>query len=135
MNSELDPVEAEEVILGRIHRDHYNPSLPIPFLPVAFRPTVDDEDSLSVYRERFVASVAVATAGRTPGAYYVVRLAMSALRHLNLTVVPVPADLPGHAVIPELNRKRYETDKATLKRIQLELAKLAAQAIVLQPDG
>jgi hypothetical protein len=102
---------------------------------VAFKPTTDDEDGLSVYRERFVNPAAVAAAGRTPGAYYVVRVPMSALRQLNLTVVPVPADLPGHAVIPELNRKRYETDKASLKRIQLELAKLAAQALVLQPGG
>jgi len=75
----------------------------------------------------------VAADGRTPGSYFVARLAVSALKDLNLTVIPTPGDLPGHAVILELNRALYLRDKQRSKKLQFQLAQLASQAIVYRP--
>jgi hypothetical protein len=135
MSDEQDPVDVQENVLRRIHRDHFDATLPIPIRPAAFKPTESDQDGLSVYRERFVSPAEVAASGRTPGAYYVVRLSVQDLHRLNLTVVPVPGPLRGHAVIPELNRTFYEKEKQRSKNLQLQLARLASQAVVHQPDA
>lgn len=103
MSQGHDPVEEGEYVLRRIHKDHYNAALPAAVLRVAFQPSKSDVDGLSVCRERFITAAQLAGLGRAPGAYYVARLAVTALHDLSLTVIPAPrTDLPGHAVIPEL---------------------------------
>jgi hypothetical protein len=134
MSEEQLSVDVTEYVLRRIHKDHFDATLRIPFRPAAFKPTDSDRDGLSVYRERFVSPLDVAAAGRSPGAYYVVRLAVQDLQRLNLSVVATPGPLPGHAVIPELNRGFYEKEKQRSRDLQLELSRLASQAIVHRPD-
>jgi hypothetical protein len=134
MGEEQLPVDVMENVLRRIHKDHFDGSLRIPFRPAAFKPTESDSEGLSVYREQFVSPSEVASGGRTPGVYCVVRLAVQDLRELNLSVVPTPGPLPGHAVIPELNRGFYEAEKQRSKELQLELSRLASRAIVHRPD-
>jgi hypothetical protein len=134
MSEEQLPVDVTEYVLRRIHKDNFDATLRIPFRPASFKPTESDQDGLSVYRERFVSPFEVAATGRTPGAYYVVRLAVQDLQRLNLSVVPTPGPLPGHAVIPELNRGFYEKEKQRSRDLQLELSRLASQAIVHRPD-
>jgi hypothetical protein len=134
MSDEQLPVDLMENVLRRIHKDHFDGSLRIPFRPAAFKPTESDRDGLSVFRERFVSPCEVASGGRTPGVYFVVRLAVQDLRRLNLSVLPTPGPLPGHAVIPELNRPFYENEKQRSRDLQLELCRLASQAIVHRPD-
>jgi hypothetical protein len=134
MSDEAAPVDADEFVLRRIHKSYFDSRLPLPIQPVAFKPTESDVDGLSVFRERFVSPAEVAAAGRTPGAYHVARLAVRDLQALRLTVVPSPGELPGHAVLAELNRAFYEQDRAGAKLLQAALAKLASQGIVHQPS-
>jgi hypothetical protein len=133
-SEEQAPVDVTENVLRRVHKDHFDGTLRIPFRPAAFKPTESDQDGLSVYRERFVSPSEVASSGRIPGAYYVVRLAVQDLQRLNLSVVPTPGPLIGHAVIPELNRAFYQREKQRSKDLQLELCRLASRAIVHVPD-
>jgi hypothetical protein len=133
MIQEHDAVEASEYILRRIHKDHYNASLPAPVLRLAFQPSKADVDGLSVFRERFITAAELARLGRTPGAYYVARLLVAALHDLGLTIIPAPViGLPGHAIIPELNFSAYRQDKKRLDALQVQLARLAGSAIVHQ---
>jgi hypothetical protein len=132
--SKPEPVPAGEYVLRRIHRNDFDSNLPIPIKRPAFQPRLDDTDGLSVYCEKVISAAALAASGRSPGAYYVSRLAVADLHALNLTVVKVPGDLPGHAVIPEMTRAAYEADKRCSKDLQLKLATLASQTIVHSPS-
>ena len=136
MSQEEEPVGKDEFVLRRIHKDHFKPALATPVLRLAFQPTKWDVDGLSVCREKFITAAQLAAVGRTPGAYSVARLAVAALHALSLTAVPsARADLPGHAVIPELNFAAYRQDKKRLDAVQVEFARLASQAIVHQPSS
>jgi hypothetical protein len=73
--------------------------------------------------------------GRDPGNYCVVRLSLSELERLELTVVrdESPDAPPGHAFIPQITPAAYKRDKQRLKELTLELARLATENIVLRP--
>lgn len=138
MTEEHEPVTEQETVLRRIHQRFYDPHRTIPVQPEAFRPTERDEEGISVFRERFVtaAKVIAAIAEDKRSLYYVARLNVRDLRGLNLTVLPaVQSELPGHAIIPELNRTSYQQDKLRVKELQTKLAELASQAIVYQPSS
>jgi hypothetical protein len=140
MSDQSQPVEESEFILRRIHRQHYQEGADIPVLASGFRPTQQDTTGISVFRERFLAQTVDALASLAPekqGNYFLARLAVEDLRKLDLTVVPDPdyAGPPGHAVIPELSWQAYQQEKARLKEVHLELAKLASSAIVHKPSG
>jgi len=77
----------------------------------------------------------LAAAGRSPGFYYVARLAVKDLLALNLTMVSTPqlSELPGHVSVPELSYDSFRADKNKSKEIQRELAILAGRSIVYRP--
>jgi hypothetical protein len=104
---------------------------------VGFRPSEFDSAGLSVFRRRFISPAEVDAAGRKPGEYYIVSLSVKALFSLKLTVVPDEQEgsPPGHALIPELCFSAYQENKERLKDVQIELARLASQGIVLLPRG
>jgi hypothetical protein len=87
MSQEEDPVGEDAFVLRRIHKDHFKAALATPVLRLAFQPTKRDVDGLSVCRERFITAAQLAAVGRTPGAYYVARLAVAALNSLSLETV------------------------------------------------
>ncbi len=132
---ESAPLQPDETVLRRIHRSHCQAGLATQVQRVAFEPRRDENDGISVYRERFVSPAQVAAAGRKPPAEYLVaRLNVSDFLDMNLTVVPAPqADLPGHCVITELSWVAFQKDRAFSKRLQAALAALAGKAIVYQP--
>jgi hypothetical protein len=86
---EREPVDTEEHVYRRIHRDHYQPPA---VLVLAFRPNQNDATGISVFRERFVkpADILAPVDEAKRGNYYVARLAVRDLRRLGLTVVPEP---------------------------------------------
>lgn len=136
MSQEQDPVASTEYVLRRIHKSHFKDTLRTPILRLAFQPGKADSDGLSVYRELFVSAAEVAGMGRTPGAYYVARLAVAAIQALNLSVIADPqSGFPGHALIPELNLPAYQQDKPRLDPLQVELARLASLDIVHSPPS
>jgi len=134
---EHGPVQDDEFVYRRIHRNFYDASVPTLVRREAFRPSRNDDTGLSVFRAAFVQPVdTLANIDATKrNDYYVARIAVQDLHRRGLTVVPEPdpAGPPGHAVIPELSWQAYHADKQRLKQVQFELAKLASAAIVHQP--
>jgi len=129
------PVADEEFVLRRIHRNHVDRGPPLMIGLAAFRPTPEDTVGLSVYRENHVSPADVDASGRKPGEYYVARLSVRHLRDLGLSVIEdeQPQGPAGHALIPELSLSNYQQDKQKSRELQLQLAELALQNIVLVP--
>ena len=135
MNHGADSIAADEFLLRRVHQNHVDPGPPIVIGYVGFRPTPEDTQGLSVYREKFITAAEVAASGRKAGEYYVGRLSVAEVTSLGLTVI---ADEqangpPGHALIPELSFSAIQRDKRRLREAQVHLAALASQAIVQCP--
>jgi hypothetical protein len=137
MATAADPVNPGESILRRVHRQHFDPLLPLPIHFAAFRPTKDDTAGLAVFRETYLSPAGVAAAGRRPGECAVVRLAVADLARLGLRVVPdeLPKGPPGPALITELNVRDYSQDRQRWRDGLLELARLASLAIVHLPES
>jgi hypothetical protein len=134
---EHDPVGADEFVYRRIHRTFFDSSVQVPIQFPAFRPNQNDTTGISLFRAGFLqpADTLADIDPSKAGDYYVVRLAVSDLRRLGLTVVPEPLSggPPGHAVIQELTWATYQGRKQYCKPILVELAKLASADIVHQP--
>jgi hypothetical protein len=138
MEEEFQPVDDQEYVYRRIPQRFCNPDLPVPIPALAFRPNQNDTTGISVFRARFVqpAEILAGVDADRRNSYYIARLLVQDLRGLGVTVIPEPvAQGPaGHSVIPELSWKAYQVNKRGLREIQLKLAKLASQAIVLRPS-
>jgi hypothetical protein len=50
---ENEPVDDSELVYRRIHPNYFDPALPVPVEPEAFRPSRNDATGLSVVRARF----------------------------------------------------------------------------------
>jgi hypothetical protein len=137
MDHEASPVSDEEFVLRRIHQNHVDPGPPLVISLTAFRPTPEDTAGLSVYREKFVSPINVDVSGRKPGEYYVSRLSVRQLRHLGLSVIEDEQSQgpAGHALIPGLSLSAYQQDKRKARELQIHLAELAGQDIVLVPPS
>jgi len=138
VTDETDPVEFVELVLRRVLKkeDRINFSLPLPVDRLAFRPTKDDIDGISVFRELFCTPQQIADTGTNSLGYYVCRLRVSDILGLGLNVIPDPQQdqLSGHALIPELSYPNMKADKKKSKEFQFELAKLASLDICYSPD-
>ena len=137
MAADPDPVAAGEFVLRRIpdRLDFIAPAEPVAVAPAAFRPNPNDATGLSVYREGIsgVPELLAALPEAKRGGYAFARLAVADLAALGLTVVPEPAAVPGHAVIPELAWDNYCRNKPLLKEVIRRLAELAGAGIAYRP--
>ena len=139
MADDASPVQADEQVLRRVlfREDWYDPKLDVPIHRYAFQPMSQDSRGISVFRERFIAASDLAAAGPNPAGYIVAALDVEDIRSIDLgttrlSVVADPIeDLPGHALIPELNTT---TAKKLAKEMQARLAQLASRKIVYPPD-
>ena len=124
-------VPDDEYVLRRIPAVHLDPALRHPVAAaVAFRPTPNDMTGLSVYlASAYPGNPAGILADIQPeerrSTYSVVRIPVAAIRAVGLDVVVEEAELPGHAVIPQLTRAAREADKAWANHVQLLLAQAA----------
>ena len=109
-----DAIDHNEVILRRVpaRADYYNSTLPIPLIPIAFRPTCDDTDGISLFRERHISREELSATGRKPP-YLIARLKVADVVALGLTITQTPSDdgTPGHVIIPELSLRSYNANK------------------------
>jgi hypothetical protein len=136
MNPE-SPVDPSEFVLRRIpaNSNCYDPSLAVAIVAFAFRPTDEDVDGISLYRELFASAHDVASSGRKPASFYVVaRMKAADVLVLGLTLVPTPwiGNVAGHVSIPEINTRDYN-DKAKKPRIaefNRNLAILASKDVI-----
>ena len=133
---EQEPIQDDEFVYRRIHRNFYDANIPTCIRREAFRPNLNDDTGLSVFRAAFVqpADTLANVDVSKQNDYYVAQIAVQDLHRLGLTVVPEPdPNGPlGHAVIPELGWQAYLADKQRRKQVLVELAKRASAAIVHQ---
>jgi hypothetical protein len=142
MDAGSEPVPGDEFVLRRILMipDHYNPSLSVPVQTAAVRPTKNDTTGISVYREREYrdnpAGILAKVDESKRARYCIARVQIADLHALGLSVrtEQAPDDLPGHCVIPELNRPDYEKNRAALADQILGLAKLLGKDVVYRPS-
>ena len=130
MTDQTDPVSRGEWILRRVPYIEINgwidPQKHPPISNTAFKPTNDDHDGLSLFRELFITPQQIADRHRElkQKECYVIRIKASILLDIGITLSPNPIDdLPGHALIPELNTERYKSsDKALCLEIQTKIS-------------
>lgn len=113
--------------------------------PNAFEPRIKgrdiDHDGISLYREACLSTPAdiLATVPEAKRCEYaVVRVPVSLLKSLNLSVVIRPdSRVRGHVVIPELNAADYATDKARFTAVKERLAIVASEEgnILIRPSN
>ncbi|HXG08676.1 MAG TPA: hypothetical protein VNK04_02710 [Gemmataceae bacterium] len=145
MKAETDPITDDEFLLRRVRIERFRTDQ-IPIIsPNAFEPRIQgrdpDTDGISFYRAACLNEPDEILALLDPQRWRengIVRLSVSFLKSLNLSVVSKPdARVNGHVVIPELNSRDYQADKARFKPIMLKLAEEASkdENIVRRPDG
>lgn len=122
--------QARRFLLRRVPNGKYEVKSSIDILLTAFTPTQDDTDGVSVHFADEISPQDLAGTARNPDTTLVVRIPEQLLTNFGLTVVASQqaGDSPGHAVIPELNRTRYEASKAAKNAIKEIAAKLAREA-------
>jgi hypothetical protein len=125
-------------LLRTVPKDKYTLSSPIDVALTAFTPGNYDDDGLSVNFDDEITAEELVARSRKPESTIVVRIPESLFKSLGLTLVPThdPGDSPGHAIIPELNRGRYDSsaaEKQAIKVIAAKLAQAASQGIVHVP--
>lgn len=126
MKSEDEPITDEEWLFRRVWYDRLSPALS----PNAFEPRLKgrdrDSDGISLYRQAWLSEpsdVLVTIVPEKRHLYAIVRIPVSLLRSLNLSVVSkLDERVKGHVVIPELNADDYEADKARFTPIKIKLA-------------
>lgn len=107
--------------------------------PRAFHPRDDETTGISVFRLNCLSKPSDAlNALPDPEKrllYYIAGIPVTSLRLLGLTVVPDKIEqVPGHAVLQELNCDSWSADKATWKPKVEELARIASEQIVHSPE-
>lgn len=135
MKSEDDPIADEEWLFRRVRVEQFRTDkLPI-ISPNAFEPRIKgrdpDTDGISFYRAACLADpseVLATISAERLHEYGIVRIQMSFLKSLNLTVVSKRDErIKGHVVIPQLNSVDYQADKARFTPLKVQLAAEASQ--------
>lgn len=121
---ESDPIEPREWLLRRIPHMYFDARLQPPIQRAAFRPTANDIDGISLFREMFLSPKDLSKTGKkTP--YVVARIRASTIADCGLTTIasPDPAQPPGHVSLPELSIQNMKKNKQKSKDYQFALAK------------
>ena len=145
MVTQDDDIEVYEQLLRRIPN---NPSfidltLRDPVQRAAFRPTNEDVDGISVYREMFISAEEIILVGTSRYGYFVARLPVEEILEEGLTIIPDPqtGGLPGHSLIPDIKIQDYDSPKGKFasRAKQAKLARIINRdyktRIVLFPDS
>ncbi|HWG41353.1 MAG TPA: hypothetical protein VN688_01110 [Gemmataceae bacterium] len=144
MKVETDPITDDEWLLRRVPVNRFRTD-EVPIIsPNAFEPRIKgrdpDTDGISLYRAACLADPCEVLATIAPERQHecgIVRIAVSSLRSLQLSVKSKPDDrIKGHVVIPELNSVDYASDKSRFTPIKERLAVMASadENIVKQPQ-
>jgi hypothetical protein len=105
--NETHPVTAEELLLRSVPNvggNVYDGKA----LDAAFQPRPDDTDGLSLQRLDFITPEQMATANKHARGVFIVMLLAQNLMEMGLTLLPSPAELAGHVVIPEMRYGLYQ---------------------------
>lgn len=145
MKPETDPITDDEWLLRRVRVERFRTDKTPIISPNAFEPRVKgrdiDHDGISLYREACLSAptdILATVVEDRRHEYGIVRVPVSLLKALNLSVRIRSDDrVLGHVVIPELNAKAYNADKASFIAIKEQLAAVASENenIVCCPSG
>jgi hypothetical protein len=138
MKPETDPIADDEWLLRRVRVERFRTDKTPIISPNAFEPRLPgpkvrdpDTEGISLYRQACLASpedVLGTVAEDKRHGYGIVRIPVSLLRTLNLTIViRQDSRILGHVVIPELNATAYAADKAPFTPTLLRLAEAASE--------
>jgi hypothetical protein len=132
---ETAPVSDDEWLLRRVWIDRFRKDKVPLISPDAFAPRTSgrdiDGEGISLYRQSYLPSpdAVLATIPLDDKRMMtgIVRISVSALRELGLSVVAVPDErIPGHVVIPELNANDYHANRGRLALALTHLAHFAS---------
>ncbi len=137
------PVQPTESVYRRINVCYYSRNNELSVSPQAFKPTGDDEYGISVVRTDFTSKPADALCRvdvNKLNSYHVASIPVQEFITLSLSVVedallgePDLPDVPGHALVSELNTIAYRSRKQEMLDKMVELAKIASRNIVHSP--
>ena len=138
MKPETDPIADDEWLLRRVRVERFRTDKTPIISPNAFEPRLPgpkvrdpDTEGISLYRQECLASpeAILGTVDEDKRhAYGIVRIPVSLLRTLNLTIeIRQDTRILGHVVIPELNATAYTADKASFTPTLLRLAEAASE--------
>ena len=106
-------------------------------MDAAFEPRKDvDEDGLSLFRYDFITPEQLIEANPHKAGVYCVFLHAARLMEMSMTLLPMPDELPGHIVIPEITYSafRAEATKRTVKDHMIYLRLQANRQPFLGPS-
>lgn len=125
MVTESDSIQPDEMLLRRVlnQPNVIDFNLKHPLQRLAFRPTNNDIDGLSLFRKLFTTPEKIAMTGTNPSGYYIFEIAAQDIFSIGLTIVPdpQPGQPSGHALIPEINslsRSDREAERISKKHQQ-----------------
>jgi hypothetical protein len=116
MASEDEPVSPDEAVLRLIWVDYFKPDLAACLS--------DPRDALKVI------------AAEKRDRYAIALLPVAELSKFALTVQPAKiVEVPGHAVLPELNIVACKANRVVCKTLQKQLAEIASRMVVHRPGS
>jgi hypothetical protein len=127
-----------EWILRRVPKIRVDLTLPTPVHRDAFGPNDQDSTGLSVYLASAHPNPETILARIPPekrNSYYIVQIPISVLFDLGLSIITEEADIPGHAVIPELSRAKRLANRSWANEIQAKLAEHSMIVFSPPPDS
>ena len=137
MKHESEPIAADEMLVRLVWGQYFERKMPCAVKERAFFPKENETDGISVFRAACLANPEEALAVIAPAKrdlYGIVLLSVADVLNLGLSVQPAPiAELPGHAVLPELNIIAANSDRQGTSNIQQALAKLANRNVIRRP--
>lgn len=134
MKSEDEPVTENESVIRLIWGEFLRPGERAPILSVSFRPRDDETDGISVYRLACLNDPTEARLAMAPekrNRYAIAVIPVAELIALGLSVVPSKSEqVPGHAVIPEMNIVAVKANRKYWKEIELKLVAIAMRNLI-----
>jgi hypothetical protein len=139
MKDENDAVTSDEMLVRLIWEAHYQADLEEPVRKSAFNPKEFETDGISVFRAACLSApedALAVIAEEKRERYAVALIPVVELASLGLSVKPAKIqEIPGHAVLPELNIVDFKQDRNRWVEVSKTLAMLANQNIIRRPKA
>ena len=137
MKTETDPITDDEWLLRRVRIELFRNDQTQIISPDTFKPRLPgkkvrhpDTEGISLYRQACLESaedILATVAENRRHEYGIVRIPVSLLKTLKLSVKISQDCIVGHVVIPELNATAYQENKDNFTSIKEQLATVASE--------
>lgn len=139
---EADEIADDEWLYRRVHLTQFPQGNMTTVSDGAFEPRIKgnqpDYDGISLFRASCLDQAADILVKIPPEKVLkngIVRVRVSDLKGLGLTVESRPDEIKGHVIIPQLNKSGYESNKKGCQDLMHALAKMASEPdnVILRP--